>query len=51
MKKKLREYIKKDIKNFEDKWVRKERCILRYGKSFLKYFKDIPKEIVKRKFD
>jgi AAA+ ATPase superfamily predicted ATPase len=47
--KKLRKDIEKEIKSFEDRWARRTRGIVKHGKALLNYFKDIPKEIVKRR--
>lgn len=46
---KLRKDIKKEFKNFGDKWVRRKRYGLEHVKGLFNYLKDLPKEIVKNR--
>lgn len=47
--KKLRKDIKKEFKNFEDKWVRRKRYSLKHGTTLFNYLKDLPKDIIRRR--
>ncbi len=46
--KELRKDIKEEIKSFGDKWTRRERGFVKHGKAAINYFKEIPKEFVKK---
>ena len=47
--KELRKDIEEEIKSFGDKLVRRERGLVKYGKALLNYFKELPKEFVKKR--
>ena len=47
--KELRKDIEEEIKSFDDKWVRRERGLVKHGKALFNYFKELPKEFVKKR--
>jgi len=47
--KKLRKDIGKEFKNFKDNRARTGRSIIKHGKEFFNYFKDIPKEFIRHR--